>query len=56
MDERGFIRVERRGQTNIEGVYAIGDVVNGGYAQISIAIGQAATAAIHIHAQNMPEA
>lgn len=53
LDERGFIKVGRRGQTNVAGIYAAGDVVNAGYAQIAIAMGQAAVAAIHIHARNM---
>lgn len=53
LNESGFIKVGPRGRTNLEGVYAVGDVVNAGYAQIAIAIGQAATAAIHLHARNM---
>lgn len=55
LDQQGFIRVDQHGCTNIAGVYAVGDVVNRDYAQIVIAMGQAATAAIHIHARHISE-
>jgi thioredoxin reductase (NADPH) len=49
LNERGFIQVDAHCATNIEGVYAVGDVAGTGYAQIIIGMGQAAIAAIHIH-------
>lgn len=49
VDANGFIRVDAWGATNVEGVYAVGDVANADYSQIVIGMGQAATAAIHIH-------
>ena len=54
LDERGFIRVDEKGRTSIEGVYAVGDVVNADYSQIVIGMGQAAVAAIHIHSGLVP--
>lgn len=55
LNAQGFIRVDERGRTDLEGVYAIGDVVNADYAQIMIGMGQAAVAAIHMHASYMCE-
>ncbi|NLC56134.1 MAG: NAD(P)/FAD-dependent oxidoreductase [Armatimonadetes bacterium] len=55
VDERGFIKVDAYGATNVEGVYAVGDVVNADYSQVVIGMGQAATAAIHIHARYLSE-
>lgn len=54
-DEQGFIKVDDRGRTSVDGVYAIGDVVNQDYAQIVIAMGQAAVAAIHIQNAHLSE-
>jgi thioredoxin reductase (NADPH) len=51
----GYIKVDANGATNVKGVYAIGDVVNQDYAQIVIAMGQAAIAAIDIHGEFMAE-
>lgn len=45
VDEKGFIRVNRKQETNIHGVYAAGDVT-GGVMQISTAIGEGCVAAL----------
>lgn len=45
LDERGFVKIDRSCKTNIEGVYAAGDVT-GGIPQISTAVGEGATAAL----------
>ncbi|MBI3948070.1 MAG: NAD(P)/FAD-dependent oxidoreductase [Armatimonadetes bacterium] len=55
LDRQGYICVDAHGRTNVEGVYAVGDVVNRGYAQIIIGMAQAATAAIHINARHLSE-
>jgi thioredoxin reductase (NADPH) len=46
VDEKGFVVVDRFQRTNIEGVYAAGDIT-GGFFQISKAIGEGAIAAMH---------
>ena len=47
----GEIPVDRSHQTTgVPGLYAVGDVVSG-LNQISVAVGQAAVAALHVHAQ-----
>jgi len=45
--EDGYIVVDKNQQTNIPGVFAVGDCTNGAK-QISIAVGQGALAGIHI--------
>ncbi|MBN2251270.1 MAG: thioredoxin-disulfide reductase [Candidatus Altiarchaeota archaeon] len=45
LDERQFIQVDRGQETNIEGVYAAGDVT-GGVLQISTAVGEGCIAAL----------
>jgi thioredoxin reductase (NADPH) len=55
VNDKGFIKVDDKGRTNIEGVYAVGDVVSADYAQIVIGMGQAAIAAIDMHASYMCE-
>ncbi len=47
-DERGELRVDRRQQTSVDGLYAIGDVVSA-LNQISVALGHAAIAATAVH-------
>ncbi|MCA1595735.1 MAG: NAD(P)/FAD-dependent oxidoreductase, partial [Chloroflexi bacterium] len=53
LNKRGFIEVDQYGCTSVKGVYAVGDVTDRGDAQIVIAMAQAATAAIHIHAESL---
>ena len=45
VDKRGYIIVDERQMTNIDGVYAAGDVTNGPVKQIGTAVGQAIVAA-----------
>ncbi|MCA1594804.1 MAG: NAD(P)/FAD-dependent oxidoreductase [Chloroflexi bacterium] len=53
LNDRGFVKVDQYGRTSVKGVYAVGDVTDRGDAQIVIAMAQAATAAIHIHARTL---
>lgn len=46
LSERGEVLVNERGETNMAGVYAAGDVTNSPYKQIIIAMGTGATAAL----------
>lgn len=48
LSEDGELEVDRHQQTRVPGLYAIGDVVSG-LNQISVAVGQAAVAATHVH-------
>jgi thioredoxin reductase (NADPH) len=48
LNDDGTIAVEDHGQTSVEGVYAVGDVVPG-HNQIPVAMGQGAKAGIAIH-------
>ncbi len=45
LDERGFVKVDREQRTNVEGVFAAGDVTGRGL-QIAIAMGDGAMAAL----------
>jgi thioredoxin reductase (NADPH) len=47
-DEEGGIIVDEHSQTNVDGLYAAGDVTVG-LRQIVVGLGQAARAAVHIH-------
>jgi thioredoxin reductase len=47
LDEQGFIKVDRRQQTSVPGVFAAGDVVSGTFRQIAAAVGEGASAARH---------
>lgn len=47
LDEQGFIKVNRRQQTNIPGVFAAGDVTSEAFRQIATAVGEGASAALH---------
>jgi thioredoxin reductase (NADPH) len=46
-DEEGYIKVDRQQRTNIQGIYAAGDIT-GGVKQIVTAVGQGAVAALSI--------
>jgi thioredoxin reductase (NADPH) len=48
LDEVGLIKTNRDLQTNIDGVFASGDVRSGATAQIASAVGEGATAALKI--------
>ena len=48
VDEEGALRTDRRQQTTVEGLYAIGDVVSA-LNQIAVAVGHAAIAATTVH-------
>ncbi len=48
VDERGFIATDHMFQTNIEGVFAAGDVRSGSTKQIASAVGEGAAVAIQI--------
>jgi thioredoxin reductase (NADPH) len=48
LEDDGTIAVDDHGRTNVEGVYAVGDVVPG-HNQIPVAMGQGAKAGIGIH-------
>jgi len=49
VDENGYIIVDMRQRTNIEGVYAAGDVTNHPVKQIGTAVGQGITAALEAY-------
>ena len=49
LDPEGYIKVDQDQQTNMPGVYAVGDIVSGDVAQIVVAFGHVAIATIHIH-------
>ncbi len=46
MDERGYLVVDSKMQTSVEGVYACGEAADGEYKQVVISAGMGATAAI----------
>ncbi|HUT79612.1 MAG TPA: FAD-dependent oxidoreductase [Candidatus Bathyarchaeia archaeon] len=46
LDEFGYIRVDKKMQTNIEGIYAAGDIT-GGQKQLTVSTGQATTAVMN---------
>jgi thioredoxin reductase (NADPH) len=47
LDEQGFIRVNRRQETSVPGVFAAGDVTSEAFRQIATAVGEGASAALH---------
>ncbi|NHJ87343.1 MAG: thioredoxin-disulfide reductase [Asgard group archaeon] len=46
LDENGYIKVDRNMRTNIEGIYAAGDIT-GGQKQLTVSTGQATTATMN---------
>lgn len=46
LDQTGYIRVDKKMQTNIEGIYAAGDIT-GGQKQLTVSVGQATTATMN---------
>lgn len=46
LDQNGYIRVDKNMQTNIEGIYAAGDIT-GGQKQLTVSCGQATTATMN---------
>ncbi len=54
LDPKGFILVNQLQQTNVSGVYAIGDIVSGVVGQLSVAMGHASIAACAVHNSMMP--
>jgi len=48
LDDKSFIGVDRNQETNIEGVFAAGDVT-GGVMQISTAVGEGCIAALNAY-------
>ncbi len=46
-DEEGYVKVDRAHRTNVQGIYAAGDIT-GGFKQIVTAVGQGAVAAMSI--------
>ncbi|MCD6578159.1 thioredoxin-disulfide reductase [bacterium] len=48
IDERGYISVDKNLKTNIEGIYAAGDVIKKSLYQVSTAVGDGASAAFNL--------
>jgi thioredoxin reductase (NADPH) len=48
LDQWGFVKTDEHLETNVEGVWAAGDVVSGATRQIAAAVGSGATAAIEV--------
>ncbi len=46
LDQYGYIRVDKKMQTNIKGIYAAGDIT-GGQKQLTVSVGQATTATMN---------
>ncbi len=46
LDKNGYIRVDKNMRTNIEGIYAAGDIT-GGQKQLTVSVGQATTATMN---------
>lgn len=46
MDDRGYIKVDAKMHTSVEGVYACGEAADGDYKQVVVSAGMGATAAI----------
>lgn len=47
-NEKGYLKVKKNGETNIEGVFAIGDAINKDLYQLTTAVGEAAETANYI--------
>lgn len=54
VDERGFVKVDRRFTTNLPGVFAAGDIVEGSVGQLASAVGEGVSAALAIRAHLDP--
>ena len=50
VDEHGYIKIDIRQHTNIEGVYGAGDITNHPVKQVGTAVGQGITAALEAYA------
>ncbi len=50
-DENGYLKINRNGETNVEGIFAVGDVANPIAPTVSSAVGMGATAAKAIFAR-----
>jgi thioredoxin reductase (NADPH) len=50
LDDRGFIKVDKSFATNLPGVFAAGDIVEGSVGQIASAVGEGVSAALSIRA------
>jgi thioredoxin reductase (NADPH) len=50
IDEHGYIKIDMRQKTNIDGVFAAGDVTNHPVKQVGTAVGQGITAALEAYA------
>jgi thioredoxin reductase (NADPH) len=50
VDEHGYIKIDIRQHTNLEGVYAAGDITNHPVKQVGTAVGQGITAALEAYA------
>lgn len=48
LDDRGYIKVDRNLKTNINGVYAAGDIIKKSLYQVATAVGDGATAAFNL--------
>lgn len=48
MDERGFIKVDKKFSTNMPGVFAAGDIVEGSVGQVASAVGEGVSASLSI--------
>ncbi len=49
LSDRGYIITDRKGRTNIPGIYAAGDVVKDTEAQIATAVGDGCRAALTLY-------
>ncbi|MBW1802699.1 MAG: thioredoxin-disulfide reductase [Deltaproteobacteria bacterium] len=47
LDGQGFIKVDRRQETSVPGVFAAGDITSEAFRQIATAVGEGATAALY---------
>ncbi len=50
VDEHGYVKIDIRQHTNLEGVYAAGDITNHPVKQVGTAVGQGITAALEAYA------
>ena len=50
VDEHGYIKIDIRQHTNLQGVYGAGDMTNHPVKQVGTAVGQGITAALEAYA------